>query len=112
MSDFEDAGLHSLARSGTILERTVRGAGWVIGWRMVTRGLGLVSTLILVRLLAPADFGAVALVMTIAQGLDQISSVGVEQAIIRADRPTRKLYDTAFTINVMRGLTDGQPFGH
>ncbi len=82
----------------------MRGAGWVIGWRMVTRCLGMVSTVILVRLLTPADFGAVALVMTIAQGLDQISSVGVEQAIIRADKPTRKLYDTAFTINVMRGL--------
>jgi len=104
IAGFEDAGLHSLARPGTILERTVRGAGWVIGWRMVTRGLGMVSTLFLVRLLTPADFGAVALVMTIAQGLDQISSVGVEQAIIRADKPTRKLYDTAFTINVIRGL--------
>jgi lipopolysaccharide exporter len=102
--ELDDAGLHSLARPGSILERTARGAGWVIGWRMVTRGLGMLSTLVLVRLLTPADFGIVALVMTIAQGLDQISAIGVEQAIIRADKPSRRLYDTGFTINVIRGL--------
>lgn len=100
----DDAGLASLAGSGSILERTARGAGWVIGWRMTTRLLGIISTLILVRLLTPADFGVVALAMSLAQGLDQLSAVGIEDAIIRADRPDRALYDTGFTINVIRGV--------
>ena len=50
----------------SILERTVRGAGWVVAWRMMTRGLGLISTLVLVRLLSPADFGLVALAAAFA----------------------------------------------
>ena len=45
----------------SVLARTVRGAGWVIAWRLGMRVLGLISTLILVRLLAPADFGLLAL---------------------------------------------------
>ena len=36
---------------GSILGRTMRGAGWVVAWRMLTRLLGLASTLVLVRLL-------------------------------------------------------------
>ena len=47
--------------TGSILARTALSAGWVIGWRMTSRLLGLASTLILVRILLPADFGVVAL---------------------------------------------------
>ena len=43
--------------SAQLLLRTARGAAWVITWRLGLRLLGLVSTLILVRLLTPADFG-------------------------------------------------------
>ena len=36
-------------------------AWWVIAWRLGMRILGLISTLVLVRLLVPADFGLLAL---------------------------------------------------
>jgi len=100
----EDAGLHSLARPGSVLERTARGAGWIIFWRFANRALGLISTLILVRLLSPSDFGIVALAMSFVQGLTQFTELGTDAAIIRADMPDRALYDTGFTINVLRGL--------
>lgn len=99
-----DAGLRSLAKSGSILARTARGAGWVIGWRMTTRLLGLLSTLALVRLLTPTDFGIVALAMSFLQGINSLSEVGVQEAIVRADRPTRSVYDAGFTINVIRSV--------
>ncbi len=47
--------------TNSILARTALSAGWVIGWRMATRMLGLASTLLLVRILLPEDFGVVAL---------------------------------------------------
>ena len=49
----------TIARS--VLARTVRGAGWVIVWRLGMRVLGLISTLVLMRLLVPSDFGLLAL---------------------------------------------------
>ncbi|MBI0537860.1 lipopolysaccharide biosynthesis protein [Roseomonas sp. KE2513] len=87
---------------GSILARTARGAGWVIAWRAATRLLGLCSTLILVRLLAPADFGLVSLAAAVAATLDTALSFGVEDQIVRAHSPGRDLYDTAFTLNLLR----------
>lgn len=91
----------------SILSRTARGAGWVLAWRMATRLLGLFSTLALVRLLAPGDFGLVALAAAFAVALDVCLSLGVEEQIIRAERPERQLYDTAFTVNLLRGAAVG-----
>jgi lipopolysaccharide exporter len=88
----------------SILSRTAKGAGWTIGWRFATRVLGLCSTLILVRLLTPEDFGVVSLAIGFFQALDSVAGFGVEGAIIRADRADRALYDAGFTINVVRGL--------
>jgi lipopolysaccharide exporter len=102
-SPAEDVGLHRLKRPGSVMSRTAYGTGWVIGWRLATRALGLISTLVLVRLLAPSDFGIVTLAMSFVSGLNQISELGTENAIIRADTHDRTLYDTGFTINVIRG---------
>ncbi len=87
--------------------RTAKGAGWVIVWRMVTRVLGLLNTFILVRLLLPADFGLVALAASFSQAVDFLSTVGVEQALIRETHIDSTLYDTGFTLNVIRAVIVG-----
>ena len=68
------------------------------------RFLGLVSTLVLVRLLAPADFGLIALATGFMQSVDGLMSLGTEEAVIRAAAPDRAVYDTAFTLTALRGL--------
>ena len=88
----------------SILSRTALGAGWVVAWRMMTRVLGLISTLILVRLLAPADFGLVALATSFALALDVCLSIGVEDQLVRSNNPRPALYHTAFTLNLIRCL--------
>jgi O-antigen/teichoic acid export membrane protein len=88
----------------SILVRTARGAGWVLGWRVTTRLLGLVNTLILVRLLVPGDFGLLALGVGFAKAIEGLSEIGVEDALVRARDPSRALYDTGFTVNLIRGL--------
>src|SRR5580692_3988832 len=91
--------------SGSLLLRTAQGTGWVIGWRMATRLLGVISTLTLVRLLLPSDFGLVALSASFAQSIEAFSVLGVEDAVVRERAPTRDVYDTGFTINVLRSVT-------
>ena len=93
--------------TSSILARTALSAGWVIGWRMATRVLGLASTLILVRVLLPEDFGIVALGAAFAQTVDTLSVLGTDDALIREREPIRALYDTAFTLNAMRGVLTG-----
>lgn len=88
----------------TVLARTAGGAGWVIGFRMTTRLLGMASTLILVRLLAPGDFGLVALASSFAQTVDAFVNLSPHEAIVRERAPERAMYDTAFTMSFLRGL--------
>ncbi|HET8995638.1 MAG TPA: oligosaccharide flippase family protein [Acetobacteraceae bacterium] len=87
---------------GALMGQFVRGFGWIFAWRMTTRVLGMASTLLLVRLLAPADFGLVALSSSFLQAIDAFSALGVEEAVVRTHDPDRRLYDTAFTMIVLR----------
>ncbi len=89
----------------SLLMRTARGAGWVMAWRLGMRVLGLISTLVLVRLIAPADFGIIALGTSFMQTIDGMLTLGTEEAVIREAAPGRTFYDTAFTLNLMRGLS-------
>ncbi|HTI79168.1 MAG TPA: oligosaccharide flippase family protein [Acetobacteraceae bacterium] len=87
-----------------LLQKTAGGAGWTIGWRATTRFLGFFSTLVLARLLVPADFGIVALGMSFSRAIDVFADLGVQDALIRQTSPARVTYDTAFTINIIRGV--------
>ncbi len=89
---------------GSLLARTAKATGWMIVWRLVTRVLGLGSTLVLVRLLLPSDFGLVALGTSFAQAIDALSIIGVDDALIREKHPDRAIYNTAFTMNAIRNL--------
>jgi O-antigen/teichoic acid export membrane protein len=76
-----------------------------MAWRLGMRILGLVSTLVLVRLIRPADFGIIALATSFMQTIDTMLTLGTEEAVIREPAPTRAFYDTAFTLNLLRGLS-------
>jgi len=87
----------------SLAARTARGAGWVIFWRFVTRLLGTISTLALVRLLVPGDFGLVALGTAFSQSLEGLAEIGVDNALIREPSLDRTMYDTGFTLALIRG---------
>ena len=72
--------------------------------RMLMRGLGLFSTLILVRLLAPDDFGIVAMASAVFVVLDMLSATGFGLALIRMRDPQQIHYDTVFTLTLARGV--------
>lgn len=71
---------------------------------MVLRGLGLFSTLILVRLLSPEDFGVVAVAAAMLTLLEMLTATGFGLALIRMPSPEPRHYDTAFTLTVLRGV--------
>ncbi len=89
--------------SRSVSQRAAVSAGWIIAWRVATRNIGLLSTLILVRLLQPADFGLVALATGLIGSIDALSAVGVQDALVRAPDLDRDMYDTGFGISVLRG---------
>src|SRR6185312_7861022 len=88
----------------SISRRAAIGAGWIIAWRVATRNLGLLSTLILVRLLAPTDFGLVALATGFISSVDALSAIGVQDALVRDPSADRDMYDTGFCLAILRGV--------
>jgi O-antigen/teichoic acid export membrane protein len=88
----------------SVSSRVAKGTGWVVAWRIASRNLGLLSTLILVRLLKPEDFGLVTLAAGFTNSVELLSTIGVQDALVREAAPTRDMYDTAFSINLLRGL--------
>jgi PST family polysaccharide transporter len=91
-------GVQDLAR------KVAAGALWMVALRLTTRLLGVASMLVLARLLTPEDFGLVALATTIAALLDIASDFNFDLAIIRDRGAGRLEYDTAWTLQVLKGL--------
>ena len=61
----------------------VRGGVWMVGMRWATRLIGLVSTMILARLLVPEDFGIVAMAMIVVGFLEVFSYLATDLALIQ-----------------------------
>lgn len=80
------------------------GAVWMIAFKLADRSLGLVSTLILARVLVPHDFGIVAMAMSFVTLLELLTAFGFDTALIQKQAKDRVLWDTAWTFNVLFGL--------
>lgn len=94
-------------RTASLALATAKGTGWIVGWRFATRLLGVLNTLVLARLLVPADFGLVAIATSFSQAIDGFSELSVQEALIREHTVDRAMYDTAFTLNAIRGVVTG-----
>ena len=84
--------------------RAAKGAAWVFSFKILERLIGFVSTLILARLLVPADFGIVAMATSVIAILEIFTTFNFETAIIQRPVATRADYDTAWTLNMLLGL--------
>jgi O-antigen/teichoic acid export membrane protein len=81
--------------------KMAKGAAWMVLMRLTDRGLGLISTVILARLLIPADFGLVAMAMSIIAILEILGSFSFDLALIQNQSAERRHYDTAWTFTVL-----------
>ncbi len=90
------------AAEGGGLGRSVKsGIVWSILTFAVTKGLALVSLLVLTRLLDPSQFGLVAAVSAVLSLIELTTDLGMGQAIIyEQEQGTGKRIDVAFTINI------------
>jgi len=84
--------------------RVARGIAWMTSARAVVRALGLISTLVLARLLVPADFGIIAMATSVGAGLELLTLFGFEVALIQRKSLTRDDYDTTWTLNTLMGF--------
>jgi lipopolysaccharide exporter len=92
---------------GAYSKQLVRGSVWMIAARWAVRLIGLASTVILARLLTPADFGVIAMAIIVSGLLETIAYAGVDLALMRAGNDTRAHYDTAWTVQLIQAVIVG-----
>lgn len=92
-------------------QSTARGALWMVFFKLLERGLGLISTLILARLLVPRDFGIVAMANSVVALLDVLRAFGMDTVLIQRQDATPEHFNTAWTLNVLAGCTVGAVVG-
>jgi len=78
-----------------------KGAVWMVLGRLLDRGIGLVSIVILARLLVPADFGLVGMASVVIGVIELLGTFGFEAALIQNPSAGREHYDTAWTLGVI-----------
>lgn len=74
---------------------------WTLGGQWASRGLGIVSTLVLLRLLSPDDFGLAALCVLVIMLFQQLSATGQNAYLLRLKKVDDYQLDTAWTLQFL-----------
>src|SRR5579863_4761340 len=100
MIPFDASGdFHPKAEGKELRRLAIRGGAATISASALALVAQLVSTVILVRLLTPADFGLVAMVTTFGMFLLSVGPNGINEAIIQHDQVNRFQASNLFWIN-------------
>lgn len=89
----------------TLSQRAVRGGFWVFALRVVHRLLALARIIVLAHLLTPDDFGLFAIALLALSALETFSQTGFEAALVQKKGNVKPYLDTAWTVQVIRGVT-------
>jgi PST family polysaccharide transporter len=91
-------------RAGALGRRTAIGGVLLVGARLLARLIDLGTMLVLARILEPKDFGLVAIAMSVVSIVEAALELPVNAALVRLPVIAKSLYDTAFTLSLLRGL--------
>jgi O-antigen/teichoic acid export membrane protein len=84
--------------------QTVSGAAWSTLSIVAQRGLSLLSTLVLARLLAPSAFGLLGMAMVLTAAMYSLKDLGTAAALIQRKELNGRLASTLFWTNVLIGV--------
>jgi O-antigen/teichoic acid export membrane protein len=84
--------------------KVIQSGLWSLGGNWIARGIGVIKLIILARLLSPLEFGVLGLAILSINLLSVFSETGIESALIQKDKIGRAELDTAWTMNLARGL--------
>lgn len=73
-------------------------------FKLIDRLIGVVSVVLLARLLTPADFGLIAMATSVVALIELMSAFGFDTALIQRPDAQRRHFDTAWTFQVIFGV--------
>jgi len=88
----------------SVMREIFSGTAWAVAARWIIRAIGLVSIVVLARLLSPADFGIVAMAIFVVGLIEVLGDAGLALQIIRHPDPRHGELNTVFTLELLIGL--------
>lgn len=74
---------------------------WTLASQWATRLIGLISTLVLVRILTPNDFGIISIGMLVVGFFDILTQLGVEKYLLTRPQLSPGLLNSCWTLNLL-----------
>ncbi|MBR9897781.1 MAG: lipopolysaccharide biosynthesis protein [Gammaproteobacteria bacterium] len=87
-----------------VTQKVLKGSVWLFSIRIISNFLGIATTIVVARFLAPEDFGIVAIATTIQIILMSISELSMSHALIYEKNVTKEHLNTAWTMSLIRGV--------
>lgn len=87
-----------------LTSKVLRGTAILFAGRFGSQLLGLASTVVAARLLLPEDFGLVAIALSVFAISGAVIELPVATALVQIKEARKADFDTAWTLNVIRGL--------
>lgn len=84
--------------------KVINGALLLSFMRVSIRVLGLISTIVLARILVPEDFGLVAIALTYVAVITGVTTFNVNAALIHITSKSNDYFNTAWSISIIRGI--------
>src|SRR5689334_23257769 len=84
----------------TLKKKLLSGLAWTFAQRFAAQAINFIVSIFLARLLLPADFGLVSLVLIFLAVCSIIADGGLTSSLIRMDKPDERDYATVFYINL------------
>lgn len=87
-----------------VLGRSIRSGQWLSIGYIIQKAMGLVSFIILARLLKPSDFGIMAIVLVLPKFIESATDTGFSAAIIQKEGDIKPYLNPIWTIGIMKSL--------
>ena len=82
----------------------IQGAFWAVGTRWSIKGIGFINTVIMARLLMPADYGLVAMSMLVVGLIQAMMDFGATAALLRKGEVSTDEINSAWTLRILQSL--------
>lgn len=85
-------------------KQTISGVKWLVGSSFLQKAIQMTGTIVLARILSPAEFGLFALAFVATDALGLFKSMGFDSALIQRKDEVDKAANTAFFIIPLLGI--------
>jgi O-antigen/teichoic acid export membrane protein len=90
--------------SDSFKTKVKKGTFWTLGLTVWTRAIGIITSVVVTRLLNPEDFGLMAIATSIVAIMTGITATGFNAALIQKQNKPELLLDSAWTMELIKGL--------